>query len=276
MSANDGKSVNPRTSLAACAAALTLVIQGSAVGEGSNRLTGDQIAAIPRVSEGQVRAMAGQSGGGQDVSALNLEESPFLIEPRFPRAQMRAADGALESSNRADFLTERLLSDPGSVRAEVASLGLSTAELRKEVHCLALNIYFEARNEPYEGQIAVAHVVLNRVSDPRFPETACKVIQQGGERIRHRCQFSWWCDGLSDRPKNNWKWANSRAFAETVYWGRSTDPTGGALWYHADYVSPYWGQVFKRNRQIGRHIFYLDPDKPTQIASRAVGQPNTP
>ena len=56
----------------------------------------------------------------------------------------------------------------------------------------------------------------------------------------------------------------------------SADPTDGALWYHADYVSPSWGRVFKRNGQIGRHIFYLDQDKPTQIASRATEAPSTP
>ena len=65
---------------------------------------------------------------------------------------------------------------------------------RDEISCLALNIYFEARNEPNEGKLAVSHVVMNRVMSSRFPGTVCKVIQQGGEIRRYRCQFSWWCD----------------------------------------------------------------------------------
>ena len=41
--------------------------------------------------------------------------------------------------------------------------------------------------------------------------------------------------------------------------GRVPDPTGGALWYHADYVSPSWRQAFDEGPQIGRHIFYRRP-----------------
>ena len=52
-------------------------------------------------------------------------------------------------------------------------------------------------------------------------------------------------------------WVNSIALAYSVYVGHAKDPTGGALWYHADYVSPWWGRVLKRNRKIGIHIFYV-------------------
>jgi len=72
------------------------------------------------------------------------------------------------------------------------------------LRCMALNIYFEARGEPFLGKIAVGHVVLNRIAHSRYPSNACDVIRQGGERRRHRCQFSWWCDGRSDnaaRPR---------------------------------------------------------------------------
>ena len=68
-----------------------------------------------------------------------------------------------------------------------------------ELKCLALNIYFEARGEPESGQLAVGHVVM-------FPGTVCGVIQQGGALRRHRCQFSWWCDGRSDKPGNKRLW----------------------------------------------------------------------
>ncbi|MEM7223234.1 MAG: cell wall hydrolase [Pseudomonadota bacterium] len=126
----------------------------------------------------------------------------------------------------------------------------------EELHCLALNIYFEARSESDEGRRAVAHVVLNRVQDPKFPSTICQVVQQGGEQVRHRCQFSWWCDGLSDRPANIKAWNAAQALARTIYWGHSQDPTEGAMWYHADYVMPSWGAHFERGPKIGRHIFY--------------------
>jgi spore germination cell wall hydrolase CwlJ-like protein len=72
---------------------------------------------------------------------------------------------------------------------------VETCKKSPELFCLAQNIYFEARGEPLLGKIAVGHVVLNRVADKRFPGHVCKVIQQGGNRRLHRCQFSWWCDG---------------------------------------------------------------------------------
>lgn len=137
-----------------------------------------------------------------------------------------------------------------------------------EIECLALNIYFEARGESEVGQLAVGHVVMNRVASARFPSTVCDVIQQGGELRRYRCQFSWWCDGRSDKPRNKRLWEKSGELALKVYWGQTADPTEGALWYHADYVKPYWRKEFERGPKIGRHIFYSQIPRGTQLASR--------
>lgn len=135
----------------------------------------------------------------------------------------------------------------------------------QELRCLALSMYFEARGEPMVGQRAVGHVVMNRVAHSRFPKSVCEVVRQGGEQRLHRCQFSWWCDGHTDKPKNKTGWKNSVQLATKIYHGESTDPTGGALWYHADYVSPYWQKVFTKGPKIGQHIFYLD-SKQTALA----------
>ena len=130
------------------------------------------------------------------------------------------------------------------------------ANFSLQLHCLALNIYHEARGESERGKRAVGHVVMNRVTDHRFPRSVCQVVRQGGERRRYRCQFSWWCDGRPDRPRNQSAWDASIEIAREVIVGQSADPTGGALWYHADYVSPYWRKAFKRGPKIGTHIFY--------------------
>ncbi|MDH3475798.1 MAG: cell wall hydrolase [Rhodospirillales bacterium] len=145
--------------------------------------------------------------------------------------------------------------------AQVAGMAPTRADFDQELACLALNIYHEARGEPRDGQVAVAQVVLNRVESERFPDTVCRVVRQGGEQVRYRCQFSWWCDGRPDRPGDLALWESSKELAEEVYWGRSEDPTQGALWYHANYVSPYWGRVFQRGVQIGKHIFYHETGK---------------
>ena len=132
-----------------------------------------------------------------------------------------------------------------------------TPNVAKELRCMALNLYFEARGEPDTGMLAVGHVVMNRLADPRFPDTVCGVVKQGGERVRHRCQFSWWCDGKSDVPQELDEWQRARTLARSVYWGRGVDPTQGATFYHADYVAPSWRHAFDRGPKIGQHIFYI-------------------
>ena len=127
-----------------------------------------------------------------------------------------------------------------------------------DVGCLAMNIYHEARGESEQGKLAVGHVVINRMLDPRFPGTICEVITQGGQEPLGRCQFSWWCDGRDDRPQDRWAWSESRFLADRILAGKDRDPTGGALWYHADYVAPAWGRKLAPGPTIGRHKFYRD------------------
>ncbi len=158
-----------------------------------------------------------------------------------------------------------------------ASRAPTLAKVEDELFCLAQNIYFEARSEPTAGRRAVAHVVMNRVASARFPSTVCEVVRQGGESRLHRCQFSWWCDGQSDDIKNEKSWRDAERLASFVYWGLSIDMTGGALFYHADYVKPQWRTAFNKGPTIGRHIFYsykkpTKKVKGTQLASRAADE----
>ncbi len=129
-------------------------------------------------------------------------------------------------------------------------------DVSRELECLALTIYFEARGEPDEGKIAVGHVVMNRASHPLFPRKVCEVVQQGGDKLRFHCQFTWWCDGRSDQPTDWRAWEKSKALARPIYWDYSRDPTAGALWYHADYARPQWRSNLSRGAKIGRHVFY--------------------
>lgn len=142
-----------------------------------------------------------------------------------------------------------------------------------EIECLARTIYFEARGEPPAGKLAVAHVVMNRAADPRFPEDICEVVRQGGERPLFGCQFTWWCDGLSDEPTNLRVWRKVEILAYLIYWGRTKDPTGGALWYHADYVEPSWIALLQLGPKIGAHVFYHSAEPATGVASLRDGRP---
>ena len=134
--------------------------------------------------------------------------------------------------------------------------------------CLALNTYHEAKNQSTVGQIATAQVVMNRVEDNRFPNTVCEVVKQGPTRpswedpnkeypIKHRCQFSWYCDGKSDVPKNEKAWRKAQDVAFLVLYDKiKLDVTEGATHYHATYVKPAWAKTKKRTTQIEKRIFY--------------------
>ena len=128
--------------------------------------------------------------------------------------------------------------------------------------CLALNTYHEAKNQSLVGQIATAQVVMNRVEDNRFPNTICEVVKQGPTRpswedpkkeypIKHRCQFSWYCDGKSDVPKNEKAWRKAQDVAFLVLYDKiKLDVTEGATHYHATYVKPSWAKTKKRTTRI--------------------------
>lgn len=133
-------------------------------------------------------------------------------------------------------------------------------EIHREIECLALTMYFEARGEPDVGKLAVGHVVMNRAQHPAFPKAVCDVVRQGGEKLRYRCQFTWWCDGRSDQPVDWRAWERSKALARRVFWNYSKDPTGGALWYHAENARPIWRRDLAQGPKIGRHIFYRSTD----------------
>lgn len=131
--------------------------------------------------------------------------------------------------------------------------------------CMALNIYHEARNESTVGQIAVAQVVMNRVHDDRFPDDPCAVIYEGKHYtaksgktypIKDRCQFSWYCDGLPDEPRNEKAYAIAYENAKTVIEGHYHGLLDGATHYHADYVTPRWSYHHTRIVKIDTHIFY--------------------
>ncbi|MES9946293.1 MAG: cell wall hydrolase [Candidatus Thiodiazotropha sp.] len=146
-----------------------------------------------------------------------------------------------------------------------------TVDISEEIACLAQNIYFEARSESEQGQLAVGHVVMNRVAHKRYPDSVCAVVKQGGERRRHRCQFSWWCDGRSDQPMNQKAWQQSLQLARTILAGDTKDPTDGALWYHADYVNPEWSSILVLGKKIGQHLFYLSKKQPVFALNAASG-----
>ena len=124
----------------------------------------------------------------------------------------------------------------------------------QEISCLAQTIYYESRGEPVGGRLAVGHVVLNRSRDPSFPRGICAVVNQ---RSRDgRCQFTFACDSRSRRANSGPDWVQSVALAREIYYGRTADPTDGALWFQQATVRAGWAPGVRRTARIGHHVFY--------------------
>ena len=126
--------------------------------------------------------------------------------------------------------------------------------LHAEQQCLALAMYWEARGEGRHGMIAVGWTILNRAGSDHFPATPCAVVYQGGERSP--CQFSWWCDGKSDRPRDRYSWTWARIIAADLLVDPPRDPTNEALFYHSISIPVPWTRTRVRTARIGNHVFY--------------------
>ena len=130
----------------------------------------------------------------------------------------------------------------------------ASRSLKQEQYCLALTMYWEARGEGYRGMTAVGWTILNRVNSREFPATPCDVVFQGGEQPP--CQFSYWCDGKSDRPRDRRGWRIALVIAAKLLIDPPQDPTFGALFYHSANIKIPWKRQRTRTARIGRHIFY--------------------
>lgn len=127
-------------------------------------------------------------------------------------------------------------------------------EDQRHIDCLTKNIYYEAGGEGYFGMKAVGLVTMNRVEHPKFPKTVCEVVQQKRGNV---CQFSWYCTKKALAIHNEqYRMAQNLAITLYVQRFRLLDITEGALFFHANYVNPYWSRSFRRTTQIGNHIFY--------------------
>ena len=150
----------------------------------------------------------------------------------------------------------------GVLKTYLAFVGLDHIDAT-ELECLATNIYFEARGQTNLGQQAVAHVTLNRVKSPNFPNMICAVVKQAQTHKnrpdlpkKDKCQFSWYCDGRSDDIRLQGRNGDIVSITYEAYLiaatealeaisGRSGDPTNGATFYFAhDLVRPSWAEVF--------------------------------
>ena len=147
--------------------------------------------------------------------------------------------------------------------ASDAEAGPKDRATERAQECLAIALYHEARGEPVAGQDAVGRVIMNRVDSNYHPDTVCGVVYKNAHK-RNRCQFSFACDGISDRPKETKAWSKKLKLAEDLLdcgktcreQQRAEGGISSSTHYHATYVNPRWAKKLKRTGKVGNHIFY--------------------
>jgi spore germination cell wall hydrolase CwlJ-like protein len=225
--------------LAAAAVALTATATFAAPSIGGQAETAPAIHYTAHAEAGLADVDAALNGVGADV-AEPAEKKPNLFAQLWNHATAWVSGDGVEAAPPA---AARSLDQLVTVHAAVQTPD-------REQDCLANAVYFEARGEPIEGQLAVAEVVLNRAASGRYPTDLCDVVKQPW-------QFSFVRNGrFPTADKASEAWRKAVAIAEIARKRLAGTLPADVLWYHATYVSPGWGKRLQRQAQIGLHIFY--------------------
>ena len=132
--------------------------------------------------------------------------------------------------------------------AALVESNAAVAPSDSEEKCLASAIFYEARSEPFEGQLAVAQVILNRVESGRFASSICGVVRQPA-------QFSFVRSGkIPAINPNSHDWREALSVARIAQAKLHHSGAENALFFHATRVNPKWR--LNRVASIGNHIFY--------------------
>lgn len=135
-----------------------------------------------------------------------------------------------------------------------AAASLLTGLPEEEISCYVVNIYHEARGESLEGQWLVGSVVTNRVTSKKFPNTPCEVIHEWRRPGLYGCQFSWYCDGRSDRIKDDVALLTAVVAATVAI----SIPASGITHYHNHSVNPTNWEELEPVGAVGEHLFYKE------------------
>jgi spore germination cell wall hydrolase CwlJ-like protein len=166
-------------------------------------------------------------------------------------------------------LTATVSTKEREVSALVASLhdsiirSIHNDKHKKEITCLAKNVFYEARNQPIMGKISVAYVPVTRSKNANV--NVCKVIRQ---KSSHGCQFSWTCTKTKHKSNviEDKAWNEALIVAYLVHHNKIEDPTMGAtFYYNPKKAHPTWAKtktivktLYTNAGYIGDHIFLRD------------------
>jgi hypothetical protein len=181
---------------------------------------------------------------------------PVAAAQTAAKAEAAAAPETITNSVDAPRIVTVELPRPKPPLTPAQRLGLHGNDYDKAERCLAKAVYFEARNQPVRGQMAVAQVVMNRVFSPYYPNDVCGVVYQNAHRYLS-CQFTFACDGKSEAVRERGAWARAQRIAQQTLTAEIWLPeVAKATHYHAAYVRPYWVREMNVMVRFGLHTFY--------------------
>ena len=197
----------------------------------------------------------GSAADAQDQVAITATDSALQESAANPKAPppVRFVAHEVVQELPQDNAPATAAVPAGADAASLAALVAATSaddNLPRELRCLAQGVYFEARGEPIDGQLAVAQVIVNRAASGQFPDDYCSVITQPS-------QFSFVRGGEIPEPNtDSAAWKRAKAIARIAHRELWRSEAGDALYFHAAHVSPRWARAMTARAKIDRHIFY--------------------
>lgn len=213
------------------------------------------------------------------LAALLLSACATSNTQHVTQAQLTTVEPAVTTTTTTASTVQPLTTDE-AVPSEL-TIGLQEAQAppsslaaldSREVECVAMAMYHEARGEGDVGMTAVGYTVKNRMENSTFPDSACGVVYQGvrynkGKLVQNGCQFSWACRKTKQQlvPKDKASFAKCTDLAKLVLLGVAPNPIGKALYFHGAKDKLPSAKKLAYRKRVGNHLFYA---LSTAVASR--------
>ncbi|MFT3968233.1 MAG: cell wall hydrolase [Sphingobium sp.] len=211
------------------------------------------------LAPGMPSAPAARSHPSEQAGETFPGSAYFFAQDAFAPVAPDPASGPVATVPPEQGSPHVLQIERGPAALPIAMRGFTPLDDARALQCMTNAIYYEAGNEPEEGQRAVAQVILNRLASGHWPSSVCAVIYQGGERADRRCQFTFSCDGSMARIPAAAAWSRARRVAARALAGEVFAPAGLATFYHTLAVRPPWADRVRPVAVVGAHIFYRLP-----------------
>lgn len=197
---------------------------------------------------GQKLALPGSNNTSSSGYQVQAGDSLFLIARKYGITVEALLKANNLSYGESIHPGQRLLIPQGNSGGNASSSYYNFNLSQNDIDLLARLVSAESDGEPFEGQVAVAATILNRLRDPRYPKTIPEIVYQ----VDNGCyQYSPVLDGRINLP------ANSSSYKAVQSAISGWDPSnGGNGFYNPDKTTSQWVRSHPVTAAIGNHVFF--------------------